>query len=285
MTPTSQADPGQGQRVLRRVDNGVATFTLNRPDQLNAMDHGPGSFQRELVDALVAADDDPVVRCSIVTGAGRAFSAGGQLGAASTLHSSMDWYWFLKQEEDDNQRIRTLRKPTIAAINGICFGAALIMAANFDILIASDSAKIGLIETRFGGTGVDVLTYHVGPQWAKFLCMSGELLTAQKAQEIGLVLATFPDGIFSDKVADLGRRIAAMPPAAVSMNRRVVNGALDLMGWNSQKDLALALNAVTNGENREAATQDGRRFSDLLKDDWKSFKQARDEPFTTPWLD
>lgn len=271
--------------MLYSVTEGVATFTLNRPDRLNAMDHGPGSLQRELVDALERADEDDEVRCSIVTGAGRAFSSGGELGAAGRLNSSSDWYWFLRQEDEDNERIRRLRKPTIGAINGMCFGAALIMAAHFDILVASDAARIGLIETRFGGTGVDVLAYHVGPQWAKFLALSGELLTAEKAQEIGLVLAVIPQAVFADKVADLGRRIASMPPAAVAMNRRVVNGVMDHMGWGSQKDLAMALNSVANGDLPQAAAADGRLFSELKEQGWAAFKQARDEPFRVPWLD
>ncbi|CAB4924912.1 unannotated protein [freshwater metagenome] len=273
-----------GPRVLRTVRDGVATFTLNRPDTLNAMDHGPGSFQRELVDGLEAADHDDDIRVSIVTGSGRAFSSGGQLGAAGELHTANDWYWFLGGEDEDNERIRHLRKPTIGAINGLCFGAALIMAAHFDILIASDQAKIGLIETRFGGTGVDVLTYHVGPQRAKFLCMSGEVLTAEQAKEFGLVLEVVEHARFEERVFDLGRRIAAMPPVGVAMNRRVVNGAMDHMGWGSQKHYALALNAVANGDFREHATQDGRRFSDLMKEGWKAFKDARDAPFKTPWL-
>jgi enoyl-CoA hydratase/carnithine racemase len=272
-------------RLLRSVDDGVATFTLNRPDRLNAMDHGPGSLQRALVDALEEADSDPAIRCCVVTGAGRAFSSGGELGAAGTLATSSDWYWFLRQEDEDNERIRRLRKPTIGAINGMCYGAALIMAAHFDILVASDAARLGLIETRFGGTGVDVLAYHVGPQWAKFLAMSGEILTARKAQEIGLVLAVFPAERFGPKVADLGRRIAAMPPSGVVMNRRVVNGVLDHMGWGSQKDLAMSLNAVANGDLPTAATPDGTRFGELMRQDWGAFKEARDAPFREPWLE
>lgn len=272
-------------RLLTSVRDGVATFTLNRPDRLNAMDHGPGSLQRELVDALAAADDDDAIRCCIVTGAGRAFSSGGELGAAGELNSASDWYWFLSHEDEDNERIRRLRKPTIAAINGMCFGAGLIMAAHFDILIASDAARIGLIETRFGGTGVDVLAYHVGPQWAKFLACSGELITAHKAKEIGLVLEVIPAADFEDKINDLGRRVASLPPAGVQMNRRVVNGAMDHMGWGSQKNLAMSLNAVANGDLPHAATPDGRRFSDLMKQGWREYKQARDEPFADNWLD
>jgi enoyl-CoA hydratase/carnithine racemase len=279
------SDTHADARVLCSIEHGVATFTLNRPDRLNAMDHGPGSFQRELVDALARADEDDSVRCCIVTGSGRAFSSGGELGAAGALSSSSDWYWFLRQEDEDNERIRQLRKPTIGAINGMCFGAALIMAAHFDILIAAESARIGLIETRYGGTGIDVLAYHVGPQWAKFLAISGEILPAVKARDIGLLLAVFPDDRFAEKAADLGRRIASMPPSGVEMNRRVVNGAMDHMGWGAQKDLAMAVNAVANADLPTAATPDGRQFQDLMRQSWADFKEARDEPFRTPWLE
>jgi enoyl-CoA hydratase/carnithine racemase len=279
------AAAGEESRLLTSITGGVATFTLNRPNRLNAMDHGPGSLQRELVDALAAADEDPEVRCSIVTGAGRAFCSGGELGALNTLSTARDWYWFLRHEDEDNERIRQLRKPTIGALNGLCLGAGLIMAAHFDILVASDRATLGFIETRFGGTGVDVIAYHVGPQWAKFMALSGELLTARKAQEIGLVVDVIPHEQFEAKVADLGRRVASMPTQAVEMNRRVVNGAMDNMGWGSQKALALALNAVTNGDAGIMTSTDGRLFSDLMSEGWATFKEARDAPFREPWLE
>jgi enoyl-CoA hydratase/carnithine racemase len=271
-------------RLLYGIRDGVATLTLNRPTRLNAIDHGPGSLQRELVETLERADADPDVRCMIVTGAGRAFSSGGELGAAETLLTSTDWYWFLHQEDVDNERIRHLRKPVVGAINGLCFGAGLIMAVHFDFLVASDRARFGLIETRYGGTGVDVLAYHVGFQWAKFLATTGELISAEKAREIGLVVAVVPADAFADKVADLGRRIASMPEVAVASNRRVVNGAMEQMGWTAQKEHALALNAVANGVGREARAADGRRFSDLLSEGWEVFKEARDAPFRDAWL-
>jgi len=271
-------------RLLCSVDGGVATLTLNRPDRLNAIDHGPGSLQRELVDTMSRLDEDPAVRAFVVTGAGRAFCSGGELGAAGALHSSEDWYWFLAREDEDNERIRRLRTPVLGAINGICFGAGLIMAAHFDFLVASDRARFGLIETRFGGTGVDILAYLVGPQWAKFLALSGELIDPHKAREIGLVVEVIAHEQFEERVADLGRRVASMPADAAVMNRRVVNGAMEQMGWSRQKEHALALNAVTNGRMREARAADGRRFSDLMAQGWEPFKAARDAPFATPWL-
>jgi enoyl-CoA hydratase/carnithine racemase len=273
-----------GERLLCSVVDGVATLRLNKPDRLNAIDHGPGSLQRELVDTMAALDADDDVRCFIITGSGRAFCAGGELGAAKELRSASDWHRFLAMEDEDNERIRALDKPVIGAINGICYGAGLIMAAHFDFLVASGKARFGMIETRFGGTGVDVLGYLVGPQWAKFLAISGELISADKAKEIGLVLEVVPDAEFPDRIADLGRRIASMPRRAVENNRRVVNGVMHQMGWEQQKELALALNSVTNESLAEAEAADGRRFSDLLKEGWAEYKAARDAPFAEPWL-
>ena len=271
--------------ILYRKDGRVATITLNRPDKLNAMDHGPGSVQRAVLAALEDADQDDEIRCVVITGAGRAFSSGGDLGHGAKLETAVDWYWFACVEDFDNERIRTLRKPLIGAINGICYGAALIMAAHFDFIIAVEDARFGLIETRYGGTGVDVLAYLVGPQWARFLAMSGELISARKAKEIGLVLEVFPAETFEAKVYDLAARIAAMPPTPLQLNRRVITGATKMMGWGMQKDLAMALNAVTNSVAGEQTASDGRKFSDLMREGWPSFKAARDEPFRTPWLE
>jgi len=267
------------------VEDRVATITLNRPERLNAMDHGPGSMQREVIQALELADADADVGCVVVTGAGRAFSSGGNLGNADLPVGATDYYWFLTTEDVDNERIFELRKPVIGAINGLCFGAALMMAAHFDILIAVEDATFGLIETRMGGTGVDVLAYLIGAQWAKFLAISGELISAKQAKKIGLVLEVFRREIFMDKVYDLARRIASMPREAVIFNRRVVNVSLRAMGWGMQKQLARALNSVANSAGEEAVAADGRSFAELKKAGWKAFKEARDAPFKKPWLE
>ncbi|HUY18784.1 MAG TPA: enoyl-CoA hydratase/isomerase family protein [Candidatus Binataceae bacterium] len=281
----STSDASKFAHIIYKVDGRVATITLNRPERLNAMDHGPGSMQREVIEALELADLDADVGCVVVTGAGRAFSSGGNLGNAALPVSAIDYYWFLSQEDVDNERIFELRKPVIGAINGICYGAALMMAAHFDILIASEDATFGLIEARMGGTGVDALSYLIGAQWAKFLVLSGELISASKAKEIGLVLEVFRPEIFEPKVYDLARRIASMPRDAVILNRRLVNASLRAMGWGTQKQLARALNSVTNSVGEEAVAADGRKFAEVRKAGWKAFKEARDAPFKKPWLE
>ena len=271
--------------VLYSVMDGVATITLNRPAQLNAITHGPGSMQAEIVQRLTDADLDDDVGCVVVTGAGRAFSSGGLTGAVDPPQNGLDWYWFLADEDIDNERIRELRKPVIGAINGLCYGAAMMMAAHFDFLVASTEARFGLIETRFGGTGAEALNYLIGPQWAKFLALTGELITARKAKEIGLVLEVVAPEQLSAKAQDLGRRIASMPRNTMIMNRRMINAGMNASGWRAQKEAGLAFNAVVNSCFAEHRAWNGERFADLMKNDWKAYKEVRDGPFKTPWLD
>jgi enoyl-CoA hydratase/carnithine racemase len=158
------------------------------------------------------------------------------------------------------------------------------MALHLDFIVAAESARLGFIETRFGSTGAEMLTYFVGPQWAQFLALSGELIGAPRAAAIGLILEALPDDDFDRRVNDLARRIAAMPIPATINNRRVLHGALEAMGWAQQKGLALPLNSVTNSV--PGRTAEGRPFHEIRKaDGMQAFKEARDAPFVEPWLD
>jgi enoyl-CoA hydratase/carnithine racemase len=279
--------------VVYEVHGHVATVTMNDPDHLNPITHGPGSMEDDILTCLQRADADDDVRCAVVTGAGRAFSSGGGGGGAgypnggnpATARTALDWYRFLGQWGDNLETIRDLRTPVIGAVNGMCYGAGLIMAAHFDFLVAADNARFGLIETRFGSTGVDVFTFLVGPQWAKFLALSGEIITAQKAREIGLVLEVVPAAELAARAGDLARRVAAMPSDAVVLNRRLVNAATKAMGWALTKELSRALDAVTNSVSDRAVSADGRNFNELrTRGDWAGLKDARDAAFTEPWL-
>jgi enoyl-CoA hydratase/carnithine racemase len=273
--------------VIYEVSDRIATVTLNRPDRLNALSHGPGSMHEDIATALTMADSSDDVRVVVITGVGRAFCSGGDMrGGGAPRTSAMDWLYFHEEEDVDNARIRDLHKPTIGAINGLCYGAGFIMAAHFDFLVAVESARFGMIESRMGNTSIAVFPYLVGAQWAKFLMLSGELISAQRAKEIGLVLEVFPEDRFQQKVRDLARRIAAMPHEAVILNKREVNGTLDMMGFRANKTFALSHNAVVDSMSDGAKAADGRVLRDVLKTDgFKAFKEARDAAFTEPWLD
>lgn len=271
--------------VLYEVSDGVATITLNRPAELNPISHGPHSMAGEIIARLTEADNDDAVGCVVITGSGRAYSSGGEVKSTAPPATGIDWYWFLTDEDLDNERIRELRKPVIGAINGMCYGAAFMMALHFDFLIASSAARLGLIETRFGGTGAEALNYLVGPQWAKFMALTGELVTAEKAKEIGLVLEVVEPEALLPRAHDLGRRIAAMPRNTMIMNRRLINTGMNLSGWRAQKEAGLALNAATNSGFAEHRAWNGERFSDLRKKGWKEYKEIRDAPFKTSWFE
>jgi enoyl-CoA hydratase/carnithine racemase len=266
----------------------VATITLNRPERLNALSHGPGSMHADIAAAMKLAEDDDEVYVVVVTGAGRAFCSGGDMGGGGDTprETSLDWVRFLEGEEADNRQIRDLHKPVIGAINGLCYGAGLIMAAHFDFLVAADSATFGLIESRMGATGIGVFPFLVGGQWAKFLMLSGELITAEKAKEIGLVLEVVPAERLMDKVYDLARRIASMPREAVMLHKQEINGTLDMMGYAANKSYVRAQEAVVNAISHQARASDGRLLWDIFREEgFKGFKDARDAPFKEPWLE
>src|SRR5262249_34215737 len=113
--------------ILFEARDRVARITLNEPGRLNAIDHGPGSMEAGIVAALSLADAEGGIHCVIVTGAGRAFSAGGHM-ALGPMETAADHLAFLDLTNRANEQIRLCRKPTIGAINGMCYGAALIFA-------------------------------------------------------------------------------------------------------------------------------------------------------------
>jgi enoyl-CoA hydratase/carnithine racemase len=279
--------------VLYEVDGHVATVTLNDPDRLNAIGHGENNIIDQMVAALRLADLDPEVRCVVLTGAGRALCTGGNMsdggvrrdGEIPAAPTAVDSYRFLSWWQERCEEIRSLRKPVIGALNGMAYAGGFILAGHCDFLIAVDSARMGLIETRFGGSGIDIFTHLVGPQWAKFLAISGDMITAPQAKSIGLVLDVVPEEEFHDRVYDLARRIAAMPPDAVQLNRRLVNATMDIMGWGATRELSRALDSVMASVAASSRAADGRAFKDLLAaGDWKGFREARDAAFLPPWL-
>jgi enoyl-CoA hydratase/carnithine racemase len=284
----SNGATGDLTNVLYDVRDRIATITLNKPERLNALSHGPGSMHADIATAMRWADEDDAVHVVVVTGAGRAFCSGGDFGGGGggTGQDTLSWVRFLEGEDADNLQIRNLTKPVVGAINGLCYGAGCIMAAHFDMLVAAESATFGLIESRMGATGIGVFPFIVGGQWAKFLMLSGELISAQKAKEIGLVLEVVPDDRLGERVEDLARRIAAMPREAVMLHKQEINGTLDMMGYAANKTYARAQEAVVNAMSHMARSSDGRLLFEVLREQgFKAFKDARDTPFKPPWLE
>ena len=198
------------EEVLYSVADGVATITLNRPDHLNAFNR---TMFAELLDAFDATDTDDAVRAVIVTGAGRAFCAGADLGAGrNTFHSTVEiGHGPAPRDTGGELVLRIFRslKPVIAAINGPAVGVGASMTLPMDIRILAEGAKVGFVFARRGivpdGAASWFLPRVVGINRALEWCLTGRVFSATEALDGGLVRSLHP----ADEVVSLGDRAGA----------------------------------------------------------------------------
>ena len=197
--------------VLYDVADGIATLTLNRPDRLNAVN---GTVIRELVEAFDRADADDGVRAVIVTGAGRAFCAGADLGAGAT---TFDGRGDDPESHRDGGGLVTLRifeskKPVIAAINGPAVGFGITFTLPMDVRLASTAAKIGFVFARRGVVPEACSTWFlprlVGVAQAAEWTYTGRVFSAEEARAGGLVSRVVPPDELLPTARALAREIA-----------------------------------------------------------------------------
>lgn len=220
--------------VLYEVDGHIATITLNRPDARNAYSDAMIS---ELVAALDRAEVDDDVRVVIITGAGSAFCAGGDLKAMRD-HSGMfsgdpvelrDRY--LRGMQTIPRRFNSFEKPTIAAINGAAIGAGLGLALMCDLRLASERAKFGSTFARVGlipgDGGAYLLNRVVGFSRAIELILTARILDAQEALDIELIHHCVAHDEVLPRARKLAGDIASLPPKAVRMAKTALYRSVD----------------------------------------------------------
>ncbi|MBV9496891.1 MAG: enoyl-CoA hydratase/isomerase family protein [Acidobacteria bacterium] len=210
--------------INSETQDGVATITLNRPDKLNAFG---GTMREELLDALRAAETDAGVRAVVVTGAGRAFCAGGDVDFMSGLQKAGDETRFRKLLDAGREIILTIvemRKPVIAAVNGVAAGAGCNLALACDYRLASEQAKLGETFVRIGlhpdWGGTWLLPRLVGPSRAFELMVTGRIIDAAEALQIGMVDRVVAD--LPTETAALARSIANGPPLPIADIKRAL---------------------------------------------------------------
>ncbi len=209
--------------LIENVTNGVATFTLNRPDRLNA-------FSAEMLDGLIAAMQrvavDPDIAAVILTGAGRAFCAGGDVKAmAARTDDSMERRAAeLRLRHHVILLMRQSPKIIIGAINGPAFGAGLGLALACDLRLAGEGARFGTAFAGVGFSGDFGGSYHVtklaGPAKARELYLLGEPIDAREAHRLGLVSRVVPDGALAAEAEALAKRFAEGPRLAYAYMKR-----------------------------------------------------------------
>lgn len=264
---------------------GVGVITLNRPQVLNAISARAGGTRDQILAALTAAEDDPGIGSVLLRGAGPAFSSGGDLSGNPRRETAFEHHEFLERAEAFHQRIRQARLPVVAEVHGVCMGAALSLVASCDIVVAGESARFSLPEGRIGLVGAAALVPIVGRQWAKFLVLTGESLTAEQARTIGLVLSVEPDDELHDRALDLAGRLARLPREAVVLNKRAVDAIADASGDAAGRIAALAADSITLANSGRATAPDGRTFREIIdREGTEGIKAARAAQFATPWL-
>jgi len=214
--------------LLREVDGKIAVLTLNRPEVMNCFNF---AMLHALSDALDEIEQDPQVRVAIITGAGeKAFAAGADLKERRS-YSPEQVKEFITTIRNLFTRIEYLKKPVIAAINGIALGGGTELVLACDIRIASETAVLGQTETRLaiipGAGGTQRLPRLVGKGLAKELIFTGRRIDAEEALRIGLVNKV----VAGDKLLDEAKTMAAMiceaGPIALEQAKYAINYGME----------------------------------------------------------
>ncbi|MGB1249994.1 MAG: enoyl-CoA hydratase-related protein [Candidatus Promineifilaceae bacterium] len=224
--------------VLTRIVGRVGVIQLNRPKALNAFNHG---LIKDATDALAAFDADPNVGAMLVHGHDRAFAAGADIkqmaGAtpASMLDASFIEYW---------DKLKTLKKPVIAAVSGFALGGGCEFAMACDIIVASESAQFGQPEINLGiipgAGGTQRITRAVGKSLAMEICLGARYLSAEEALNHGLINHIYPVETYVEESIKFAQKIASQAPVALRLAKAAVNAAYEMTlteGVNLERNL------------------------------------------------
>ena len=248
--------------IVDRPEEGVTRVTLHRPDRLNAMN---AELIAELHDALGAVATDRACRVVLLTGEGRGFCAGLDLGGygdppgADDLGRVETGFATQTQIAALVPRLRSLPQPVIAAVNGPAAGGGLALALASDIRIAAASARFNVAFVRLGISGCDIgvswlLPRLIGASRAWELMLTGRIIEAAEADRIGLVLKVVPDEQLVDSALETARLIVANSPWGIRMTKEVMWSQLEVGSLQAGIDLenrTQVLSSMT-GDMREA---------------------------------
>jgi enoyl-CoA hydratase len=218
--------------TLDRQPGGVLLITLNRPDVLNAAHE---EMHSELAAIWTDVGSDPETRVAVVTGAGRAFSAGGDLAMVERQIGSYDLVTRMLREMGDLvYNMADCEKPIVSAINGVAVGAGLVVALLADISICADDARLGDGHVRLGVAAGD----HAAIIWpllcglakAKYYLLTGEMVTGTEAERIGLVSRALPADQVLPEAMRVASQLASGPQQAIRLTKRALNGWLRTAG-------------------------------------------------------
>ncbi len=223
---------GYEQLTFSRRDNGVLVITIDRPDKYNAADE---QMHAELAGVWKDVDADPETRVAVITGAGKAFSAGGDLAMVQRLAGNYDeTLRMLKEMSDLVYNMIGCDKPIISAINGAAVGAGAVAALMADIAIAAEDARIGDGHVKLGVAAGDhaaiIWPLLAGMAKARYYLLTGEMLTGAEAERLGMVAKAVPAGQVLDEALRVADVLATGSQPAIRLTKRALNNWLRIAG-------------------------------------------------------
>lgn len=249
--------------------DGIATLRLNRPESLNSWNL---QMREELRDAVRDLVEDDDLRVAIVTGTGRAFSAGEDVRGMGDLTSvgPKGFRRRVRMIHNVFDEIEQMEIPVIAAINGVAAGGGLELCLSCDFRFAGASARMGLPEGNVGlipgSGGISRLVKLVGPARAKMLVMTGEIVPAEKALAMGVVEEVVPDEELMNYAMTFARKLAAKAPLALGTAKLVINQCVNV--------------DIETGRNFERIGQSVLKLTDDHREGRESFVEKRKPNFT-----
>ncbi len=267
------------------IKDKIAYISLNRPEKRNALSP---ELIKEVHDAMLEADDLVEVHAIVLQGAGQDFCAGYDLGYGynpanqgdisgkyrTRMGSMDDDVWTMTRKMHQMLIIPDIHKTVIAKVQGRALAGGAEMALACDIIIMGDEALIGHPGVRgLGSPPINFWFYHVGPQWAKRLLLTGDRLRGKDAARLGLVMESVPEAELDEEVHKLAKRIALLDPEISATQKRVVNLAMELAGARTLQKLSTEIDArahLSKGPGKQAwkanVTAHGVRKAIKLRD-------------------
>ena len=228
----------------------VVRLTLNRPEKLNALSV---ALHTELLQAAKQAEADPNTHAVIIRGAGRAFCAGyditptperGAQQATRTIRQDIS-----RMEETVGRWniLWNLRLPTIAQVHGYCVAGGTDLALHCDMIVVAEEARIGFPAVRaMGAPPTHMWLYAVGPQWAKRLLLTGDLIDGKTARDIGWAIDVVPAAALDATALQLATRVSHIGKDLLTANKQIVNKGIELMGRTLLQQIALEHDAIAH---------------------------------------
>jgi len=213
----------------------IRRITLNRPEKRNALNH---ALRGGIIRALQEADADPEVRVMIVRGAGKCFSAGYDLGGGNEGQEPPwytpggDGYW-PRHVTQGWMSIWELAKPVIAQVHGYCLAGGSELATCCDLVYMADDAQMGYPAVRFGVPDNHFHPWFLGMRKAMEMLLTGDSISGVEAARRGWANASFPAEELEERVLEIARRIASVPPDLVQLNKRAVHRQMEIMGMHT----------------------------------------------------